>query len=64
LPNEIQNWSNPLKFNKVCILGLGYIGLPTAAKFAAEGIQVIGVDINSAIIASLQAGNLHIFEPA
>ncbi|MFN8384878.1 MAG: nucleotide sugar dehydrogenase [Anaerolineales bacterium] len=53
----------PLKFNKICILGLGYIGLPYAATFAAHGIKVHGVDISPRVIESLQAGKIHIHEP-
>lgn len=49
--------------NKICILGLGYIGLPYAATFAARGIEVHGVDINPRVIESLQAGKIHIHEP-
>jgi len=39
--------------NKVCILGLGYIGLPTASILATHGFKVIGVDINDAVITKL-----------
>lgn len=52
-----------MKFNKICVLGLGYIGLPTAATFAAHGIQVIGVDINPLVVETLKRGELHIHEP-
>ena len=52
-----------MKFNKICILGLGYIGLPTASMFAMHGIKVVGVDINPFIIETLQAGHIHIHEP-
>ncbi len=52
-----------MKVNKLCILGLGYIGLPYAATFAARGIEVHGVDINPRVIKSLQAGKIHIHEP-
>jgi UDP-N-acetyl-D-mannosaminuronic acid dehydrogenase len=52
-----------MKFEKVCILGLGYIGLPTASMFATHGIKVLGVDTNPAIIETLQAGRIHIHEP-
>ena len=51
-----------MKFEKICILGLGYIGLPTAATFAAHGIRVLGVDVNPGIIETLRAGRLHIHE--
>ena len=52
-----------MKFQKICVLGLGYIGLPTAATFAAHGIQVHGVDVNPRVVESLQAGKIHIHEP-
>jgi UDP-N-acetyl-D-mannosaminuronic acid dehydrogenase len=48
---------------KVCILGLGYIGLPTAAMFATHGFNITGVDINDKIIDILNKGNIHIEEP-
>ncbi|HNT53183.1 MAG TPA: nucleotide sugar dehydrogenase [Anaerolineaceae bacterium] len=50
-------------FESVCVLGLGYIGLPTASTFATNGLRVVGVDVNPQIIASLQNGELHIYEP-
>lgn len=52
-----------MKFNALCVIGMGYIGLPTASIFASKGLQVTGMDINSKIIKGLQAGKLHIFEP-
>lgn len=52
-----------MKFNKICVLGLGYIGLPTAATFAAHGIKVTGVDVNPQVIETLNRGELHIHEP-
>lgn len=52
-----------MKFEKICILGLGYIGLPTASTFASHGMRVIGVDNNPAIIESLHNGVVHIGEP-
>ncbi len=52
-----------MKFEKICVLGLGYIGLPTASTFATHGIQVVGVDVNPHIIETLQSGELHIYEP-
>ena len=42
-----------MKFQKICVIGLGYIGLPTATTFAAHGIDVLGVDINPQIIENL-----------
>ena len=52
-----------MNIQKICILGLGYIGLPTASMFATHGIKVFGVDINSKVIETLQSGKLHIHEP-
>jgi UDP-N-acetyl-D-mannosaminuronic acid dehydrogenase len=52
-----------MKFDKVCMLGLGYIGLPTACTLAVQGIQVVGVDINPYVIQTLRNGELHIHEP-
>lgn len=49
--------------NKVCILGLGYIGLPTASILATHGFKVIGVDINEKILNRIQKGEPHIKEP-
>jgi len=50
-------------FNKICILGLGYIGLPTASTFATHGVQVIGVDTNQKIIDALRNEETLIHEP-
>ena len=52
-----------MKFNSVCILGMGYIGLPTACMFAANGVRVLGVDIHTEIVDTLNAGKIHIHEP-
>jgi UDP-N-acetyl-D-mannosaminuronic acid dehydrogenase len=52
-----------VNFQKICVLGLGYIGLPTASTFATNGIQVIGVDVNQNVVETLQNGNIHIHEP-
>jgi UDP-N-acetyl-D-mannosaminuronic acid dehydrogenase len=52
-----------MKFNKICIIGLGYIGLPTASTFAVNGVQVVGVDINPKIIEALKKGEIIIHEP-
>ena len=48
---------------KCCIIGLGYIGLPTAAIVAEAGIKVIGIDIKEHIIDTINKGNIHIKEP-
>ena len=52
-----------MKFKHICIIGLGYIGLPTGSTFAKHGIKVTGVDNNPEIIESLKKGKVHIFEP-
>lgn len=52
-----------MKFKKVCVLGLGYIGLPTASTLATHGLQVVGVDVNPQIVQGLQNGKLHLYEP-
>jgi UDP-N-acetyl-D-mannosaminuronic acid dehydrogenase len=52
-----------VNFQKICVIGLGYIGLPTASTFAAHGINVLGVDINSHIIETINQGEIHIHEP-
>ena len=44
--------------SKVCVLGLGYIGLPTALMLAASGIEVVGVDISHTLINTLRAGQV------
>ena len=48
---------------KICIIGQGYIGLPTAALFANSNCNVLGVDKNKNIVDSLNHGNIHIEEP-
>jgi UDP-N-acetyl-D-mannosaminuronic acid dehydrogenase len=52
-----------VNFKKICVLGLGYIGLPTASTFATSGVKVIGVDVNQKVVNSLQNGEVHIYEP-
>jgi len=48
---------------EVCILGMGYIGLPTAAMFAANGIKVKGVDVIEKVCETINQGKIHIEEP-
>lgn len=45
------------------MVGLGYIGLPTAALFAAHGATVIGVDVSAHVVETINAGKIHIVEP-
>lgn len=50
-------------FNTISIVGLGYIGLPTAAVFASRKINVIGVDVNQHAVDTINKGKIHIVEP-
>ncbi len=50
-------------FNKISVVGLGYIGLPTAAFIASKGIQVIGVDVTPHVVDTINQGKIHIVEP-
>ncbi|ETO19306.1 UDP-N-acetyl-D-mannosaminuronate dehydrogenase, partial [Reticulomyxa filosa] len=52
-----------MTFNKISVVGLGYIGLPTAAVFASRGIEVIGVDVNQKAVDTINRGEIHIVEP-
>ncbi|MBC8110197.1 MAG: nucleotide sugar dehydrogenase, partial [Verrucomicrobia bacterium] len=52
-----------MKFPKVVIMGLGYIGLPTAALIAGKGIAVHGVDVNEEAVNIINQGKIHIVEP-
>ena len=52
-----------MDIKKLCILGLGYIGLPTASTFATHGLQVAGVDTNARVVESLRREEIHIYEP-
>jgi UDP-N-acetyl-D-mannosaminuronic acid dehydrogenase len=49
--------------SKLCVVGLGYVGLPTAAIFASRGLDVVGVDVNPDTVATINAGKVHIVEP-
>jgi len=51
------------KIESLCVMGLGYIGLPTAAVFASRGVRVFGVDINQTTIDTINRGEIHIVEP-
>ena len=50
-------------FETISVIGLGYIGLPTAAMFASRKINVIGVDVNQLAIDTINEGKIHIVEP-
>ncbi len=55
--------SSENNFSTVSVIGLGYIGLPTAAVIASRGINVIGVDVNQHAVDTINNGDIHIVEP-
>ncbi|KGK99990.1 UDP-N-acetyl-D-mannosamine dehydrogenase [Thalassobacter sp. 16PALIMAR09] len=52
-----------LPFKRISIIGLGYIGLPTAAMFASRKVEVVGVDVNQKAVDTINRGEVHIVEP-
>ncbi|WP_394242056.1 UDP-N-acetyl-D-mannosamine dehydrogenase [Halopseudomonas laoshanensis] len=52
-----------MQFKTISMIGLGYIGLPTAAVFASRKIKVIGVDVNQNAVDTINRGEIHIIEP-
>jgi len=50
-------------FNRISVIGLGYIGLPTAAMFASRKVEVVGVDTDGHVVGIINGGNVHIVEP-
>jgi len=52
-----------MNFNTISVIGLGYIGLPTAAIFASRKKNVIGVDVNQVAVDTINRGEIHIIEP-
>jgi len=52
-----------IKKKKISVIGLGYIGLPTAALLASNGYKVVGVDVNSHAVETINQGKIHIVEP-
>ena len=59
----MQEGQKAMPFSHVVMVGMGYIGLPTAAVLARAGIQVTGVDINASVCETINAGKIHIVEP-
>ena len=60
-PSNIQ--TPKLPFPTISVIGLGYIGLPTAAVFASRKKNVIGVDISQKAVDTINRGEIHIVEP-
>ena len=52
-----------MQFSTISMIGLGYIGLPTAAVFASRKVKVIGVDVNQKAVDTINRGEIHIVEP-
>jgi len=50
-------------YDTISVIGLGYIGLPTAAVLASRGINVIGVDVSQSTVDTINKGEIHIVEP-
>lgn len=48
---------------RVCVIGLGYIGLPTASVLATKGFHVFGMDVRADVVDTINAGRIHIEEP-
>ena len=63
LENQALNDSNHSSVPSVCVLGLGYIGLPTASLLATRGFPVHGVDVDPEVIQTINRGEIHIVEP-
>ena len=63
-PIECLSIKQPtLKTEKICVIGLGYIGLPTAALLANNGYKVHGVDVVKSTVDTINQGKIHIVEP-
>ncbi|MFO0944472.1 MAG: UDP-N-acetyl-D-mannosamine dehydrogenase [Planctomycetota bacterium] len=54
---------NAVGFKRVSVIGLGYIGLPTATMFGSCGIEVIGVDVSPSVVETVNQGKAHFVEP-
>jgi len=52
-----------MKNKTICVVGLGYIGLPTAALLASSGYQVVGIDVSTHAVETINQGLIHIVEP-
>src|SRR5437773_9638157 len=64
LPRSLPSMTNTsLLIRKLGVIGLGYIGLPTAALFASRGITVAGFDVAASVVETVNRGGVHIVEP-
>ena len=55
--------ARPTATRTICVVGLGYIGLPTASLLCSRGYQVRGVDLSASIVETINSGRIHIVEP-
>src|SRR3546814_1678391 len=62
LVTGVQTCALPISKQKVSVIGLGYIGLPTAALIARGGAQVVGVDVSTHVVETVNSGRVHIEE--
>ena len=51
------------EFKSICVIGLGYIGLPTASLLGTKGFDVLGVDVSEKVVNTINEGKIHIVEP-
>jgi len=61
--SRLNNKASSGPFSTVCVVGLGYVGLPTAAIMASRGLKVLGVDTNVLAVDLINQGKVHIIEP-
>lgn len=52
-----------MKYESISVVGLGYVGLPTAAVFASRRVNVVGLDVNQTAVDTINRGEIHIVEP-
>lgn len=58
-----SSMESAMQFDKVSVVGLGYIGLPTAAFIASKGIEVVGIDVNPTYVEKINVGKVPFYEP-
>jgi UDP-N-acetyl-D-mannosaminuronic acid dehydrogenase len=63
LTTNLSSQGHKRLFEKISVIGLGYIGLPTAAMFASRRIKVVGIDVNPDVVERINKGEIHIVEP-
>jgi UDP-N-acetyl-D-mannosaminuronic acid dehydrogenase len=59
----MKGWIMKIESKQIVVMGLGYIGLPTASMLATKGHQVLGVDVNMMTVETINEGRIHIVEP-